>query len=235
MCAARAATGRAHGTTLPTSRDRRLLLPINRCDNTLPGNLGGQLLPSRVPRRLARRRPASTTSSGSSPRSSSLSTSPTIQRSREERGAARACGRSQDPTTLSTCIRCSRQRSRAPARRAPRPDLQRGGRQGEEERPGTRPRLGDGLHGQLHEPIQDPSITWLPSGPANENQDFKVTFDWSTTGKCGVPPSGNNSGHCMILQPVEVQIGGSHPGGGIDSNVRAYKLCDPTVWAHVAR
>ena len=46
---------------------------------------------------------------------------------------------------------------------------------------------------------------------ANQNQDYKVTFDWSTTGKCGVPPSGNNSGHCMILQPVEVQIGGKPP------------------------
>ena len=62
-----------------------------------------------------------------------------------------------------------------------------------------------------------------------------MSFDWSTSGKCGVPPSGNNSGHCIILQPVEVQIGGSHPGGGIDSNVRAFKLCDPTIRAHAAR
>ena len=31
----------------------------------------------------------------------------------------------------------------------------------------------------------------------------------------------------MILQPVEVQIGGSHPGAGtLDSNVRAVKLCE---------
>jgi hypothetical protein len=73
----------------------------------------------------------------------------------------------------------------------------------------------------------DPFITWNSGGPAPE-QPYKITFDWSTGGKCGVPPSNNNAGHCIILQPVQVQIGGSHPGGGI-GNVRAFKLCDPSI------
>jgi len=74
----------------------------------------------------------------------------------------------------------------------------------------------------------DPQITWIAAGPANENQPFKISFDWSTNGKCGIPPN-NNSAHCIVLQPVEVKIGGSHPGGGVDSNVQAFKLCDPSI------
>ena len=68
MCAARAATGRARGTTSPTWRGQTLFFPINRCDNVCPATSAGNCSPSRVPRRLARRRPASTTSSGSSRR-----------------------------------------------------------------------------------------------------------------------------------------------------------------------
>jgi hypothetical protein len=75
----------------------------------------------------------------------------------------------------------------------------------------------------------DPQITWLPGGPANENQPFNITFNWSTNGTCGIPPT-NNSAHCLVLQPVQVQIGGSHPGGGgVDGGVEAIKLCDPSI------
>ena len=89
--------------------------------------------------------------------------------------------------------------------------------------------LGTDYTRRLHK-YERPVVTWLPAGPAQENQSYNVKFDWSTAGACGVPPSNNNSGHCMILQPVEVQIGGTHPGTGTpDSNVRAVKLCEPTI------
>jgi Flp pilus assembly protein TadG len=74
-------------------------------------------------------------------------------------------------------------------------------------------------------------ITWSRSGPANEGPDpFRITFSWQNDGVCGIPPAGNNSGHCLILQPVDVQVGGGGPGtGSPDSNVRSYKLCDPAL------
>jgi hypothetical protein len=73
-------------------------------------------------------------------------------------------------------------------------------------------------------------ITWSRSGPADEGQSFTISFDWQNAGPCGIPPSGNNSGHCLVLQPVEVRIGGSGPGtGSPNSNVRSYKLCEPSI------
>jgi hypothetical protein len=59
-----------------------------------------------------------------------------------------------------------------------------------------------------------------------------VTISWDVVhnGVCGVPPSGNNSGHCLIVQVADVQIGGTDPGNGDpNSNVRAVKLCDQAV------
>jgi Flp pilus assembly protein TadG len=74
------------------------------------------------------------------------------------------------------------------------------------------------------------TVTWNSAGPARDNATFRVSFDWQVGGACGVPPAGNNSGHCLILQPVEVRIGGSQPGtGSPNSNVRAYKLCEPSI------
>jgi Flp pilus assembly protein TadG len=78
---------------------------------------------------------------------------------------------------------------------------------------------------------KNPVVTWVTSGPANENQTYTLSFDWQKGGQCGIPPSGNNSGHCLIVEVVDVQIGGTNPGGGGDpnSNLRAVKLCDPVV------
>jgi hypothetical protein len=74
------------------------------------------------------------------------------------------------------------------------------------------------------------TVSWNVNGPAADNSSFDVMFDWQIGGACGIPPSGNNSGHCLILQPVDVQVGGSGPGtGSPNSNVRSYRLCDPAI------
>jgi hypothetical protein len=72
-------------------------------------------------------------------------------------------------------------------------------------------------------------VYWNAAGPAAENVSYEVSFVWSNDGPCGQPPSTNNSGHCLILQPVEVRIGGNRPGQGFAGNVRAYKLCEPSI------
>jgi len=73
-------------------------------------------------------------------------------------------------------------------------------------------------------------ISWNVNGPAQDNASFDVKFNWQTGGACGIPPAGNNSGHCLILQPVEVQVGGSGAGtGSPDSNLRSYRLCEPAI------
>jgi Flp pilus assembly protein TadG len=75
----------------------------------------------------------------------------------------------------------------------------------------------------------DGVITWSRSGPAQEGQNFRIAFSWANAGPCGVPPP-NNSGHCLVLLPVDVKIGRGCPGCGFPgSNVQAYKLCDPTI------
>jgi Flp pilus assembly protein TadG len=73
------------------------------------------------------------------------------------------------------------------------------------------------------------NVYWNAAGPAAENVSYEVSFVWSNDGPCGQPPSTNNSGHCLILQPVEVRIGGNRPGQGFAGNVRAYKLCEPSI------
>jgi Flp pilus assembly protein TadG len=73
-------------------------------------------------------------------------------------------------------------------------------------------------------------ITWSRGGPALEGQDFRISFGWQNAGECGIPPSNNNSAHCLVLLPVEVQIGGSCAGcGSPNSNLRSYRLCDPVI------
>lgn len=73
-------------------------------------------------------------------------------------------------------------------------------------------------------------LYWNPAGPAPGDESYTLEFDWSMGGPCGVPPAGNNAGHCLVIEVVEKQIGGSRPGeGNPDSNLRAYKLCDETI------
>jgi hypothetical protein len=72
-------------------------------------------------------------------------------------------------------------------------------------------------------------LTWNAAGPAAENQPYDIGFDWVLYGPCG-PAPGNNSGHCMIVEVVDVQVGGGGPGSGDpNSNLRAVKLCDQAV------
>ena len=70
------------------------------------------------------------------------------------------------------------------------------------------------------------TITWKDGAKTGVN----ITWDSVSGQPCGTPPANNNSGHCMVVQVVEVQVGGTDPGhGDPNSNVRAVKLCDPTV------
>ena len=73
------------------------------------------------------------------------------------------------------------------------------------------------------------SVLWNTPGPASDTGNKNVSFSWINDGPCGIPP-GNNSSHCLVVDYVDIQIGGSGPGGGDpNSNIRAYKLCEPTV------
>lgn len=73
-------------------------------------------------------------------------------------------------------------------------------------------------------------IAWIPGGPAVEGQQYDISFDWAIEGPCGIPPTNNNSGRCVIAETVEFAVGGSLPGQGSGiSNVRAIKLCDPAI------
>ncbi len=72
-------------------------------------------------------------------------------------------------------------------------------------------------------------LTWNASGPAAENQPYDISFAWVLNGPCGAAPQGN-SGHCMVVEVVDVQVGGTDPGGGDpNSNLRAVKLCDQAI------
>jgi hypothetical protein len=72
------------------------------------------------------------------------------------------------------------------------------------------------------------NFAWNAAGPSPE-QDYRVSFHWEIFGPCGqAPPS--NSGHCMVVEVVDVQVGGTNPGqGDPNSNLRAVKLCDPSI------
>jgi Flp pilus assembly protein TadG len=95
--------------------------------------------------------------------------------------------------------------------------------------PGSDPVLNQDYTVNTSDP-KNPILTWLPGGPANEKQTYTLSFDWQKGGACGIPPSGNNSGHCLIIKVTDVQIGGSGPNNGSpDSNLRAVKLCDPAI------
>jgi Flp pilus assembly protein TadG len=71
------------------------------------------------------------------------------------------------------------------------------------------------------------SFTW--TGPTS-GPKIKVQFDWSVPGQCGTPPS-NSSAVCIKVKTVEVRLGGSNPCPSCSplSNIRAVKLCDPSV------
>jgi Flp pilus assembly protein TadG len=69
-------------------------------------------------------------------------------------------------------------------------------------------------------------LTWQDGAKTGVN----ITWDAVTGRPCGTPPSGNNSGHCMVVEIVDVQVGGGGPGSGDpNSNLRAVKLCDQAV------
>jgi len=64
-----------------------------------------------------------------------------------------------------------------------------------------------------------------------KENNVKITWDAIVNGPCGQAPPGGNEGHCLVVQIVDVAIGGSDPGTGegVGSNIRAYRLCDSLV------
>jgi len=205
-------------------KGQTLTFPINRCDTVLPGNPGGQLLKNSTNEATCPQSPGQYDIIGYF-----AAKLINVYRSNQVSAGSGSCSGVRtfpgpnNPFNVYSMFEAT-QPSPCPA---DPPDLITNVQVGKIRKndPGSPPVLGTDYTVDYSNP-GDPSIAWLRGGPS---QDYKITFDWSTSGKCGIPPSNNNSGHCIILQPVEVQIGGSHPGGGIDSNVRAFKLCDPSI------
>jgi hypothetical protein len=69
------------------------------------------------------------------------------------------------------------------------------------------------------------SITWTGT-----RQKVTINFDWAVNGNCGPPPN-NSSAVCIKVLTVAVRLGGSNPCPTCSplSNIRAVKLCDPSV------
>jgi hypothetical protein len=205
-----------------------LNFPINRCDTTLPGNPGGQLLSGSTNEAICAatpgqydiigffaaklveiygaKDPAVTGSAGTCNQPRQMP-GPNNPFSLEIFGQSAGCFASPPDSISNISIVKDKNND-----------------------PGPQPQINVDYTVDTSNPA-DPVVTWIaPIGKYQPNQTFKVSFDWMFGGACGVPPANNASGHCMILQPVEVQIGGTHPGQGIpDSNLRAVKLCEPTI------
>jgi hypothetical protein len=206
-----------------------LLFPINRCDDVLPGNPFGQLLPGSTSEAACSQTPgqydiigyfAAILVQDYAPKD------PAVVGGTGSCTTARTFPGPNNPFTVYSMFEAT-QATPCPAS-APDQISNVAVTKVKNSDPGKDPVLGtDYLVDYSNQ--ADPSITWLPAGPANENQSYNVSFNWSTGGACGVPPSNNSSGHCLVLQPVAVHIGGSHPGGGGDGNVEAFKLCDPSI------
>ena len=94
--------------------------------------------------------------------------------------------------------------------------------------PGQDPVLNQDYSIDMSDP-KNPTLTWITAGQANENQNYTLSFNWAKGGLCGIPPSGNSSGHCITVEVVEVKIGGTPGNGSPDSNIRAVKLCDERI------
>ena len=206
---------------------KTLLFPINRCDDVLPGNLGGQLQSKSTAEAACSQTPGQYDIIGFF-----AAKLINVYKPNQVAGGTGSCSATRtfpgpnNPFAVYSGFEAS-QPSPCPSS-APDQISNVVIDKVKKNDPGPAPVLGTDYLVDYTNP-GDPVVTWIASGPANENQNYAVWFDWSINGKCGIPPAGNNSGHCMILQPVEVQIGGSHPGGGVDSNVRAYKLCEPSI------
>ena len=71
------------------------------------------------------------------------------------------------------------------------------------------------------------TITWTG---ATSPPKINIQFDWSLAGRCGTPP-GNASAVCILVKTVDVRVGGSSPCPTCSplSNIRAIKLCDPSI------
>jgi Flp pilus assembly protein TadG len=209
-------------------KGKTLMFPINRCDTTLPGNPGGQLLSGSTSEATCPQTPGQYDIIGFfAAKLVELykPNDPAVQGGSGSCTTPRVFPGPNNPFAVYSMFEASQP---SPCPPSP-PDAITNITLTKNGGPGQGPVLGTDYTVDYTN-ADDPLITWLPAGPAMENQSYNVKFNWSTAGACGVPPSNNNSGHCMILQPVEVQIGGTHPGQGVpSSNVRAVKLCEPTI------
>jgi Flp pilus assembly protein TadG len=203
-------------------KGQTLFFPINRCDTVLPGNPGGQLL-----KNSTNEADCSTTPGQYDIIGYFAAKLVNVYRTNQVSAGSGTCTTPRTfpgPNNPFTVYSMFEATQTAPCPPDP-PDTITNVTLDLIKKKGSAPVLGTDYTVDYSNPA-DPTVTWLPSGPADEDQDYNVSFEWATGGKCGVPPANSNSAHCIILQPVQVQIGGSHPGGGI-GNVRAFKLCDP--------
>jgi hypothetical protein len=70
-------------------------------------------------------------------------------------------------------------------------------------------------------------LAWNAAGPAEEGEQYVVSFDWANTGVCGPQPS-NASAHCIVVSWEGAQIGNG-PLGGLNVGVGAVRLCDLAI------
>jgi hypothetical protein len=77
----------------------------------------------------------------------------------------------------------------------------------------------EGTH-YTYDPI-DHVVDWIDG----VRDRVTISWDYAEGGPCGVAP-GNASAVCILVTTVEVQIGGTDPGGGADFGLRAIRLCD---------
>jgi Flp pilus assembly protein TadG len=208
-------------------KGQELLFPINRCDAVPPGNPYGQLLPNST-----NEAPCSTTPGQYDIIGYFAAKLVEVYRPNEVSGGTGTCAAPrQMPGPNNPFSLVTFGMSASPACFTAAPDVISNITITKDKNsdPGPQPQLNVDYTVNTSNPA-DPWITWIaPGGKYANNQTFKVSFDWSKAGECGVPPAGNNSGHCLILQPVEVRIGGHRPGEGFAGNVRAYKLCEPSI------
>jgi Flp pilus assembly protein TadG len=212
---------------------QELTFPINRCDATLPGDPYGQIA-----------RNGSEVACGNTPHQYDIIGFVALKllavyRPNEVQGQTGTCGPITRPfpgalgsynldqlgiaqgcfTTAPDAIDGSSV-TVTRASGTPRPDPRRGPD-------------GPTCTGTTHDWCYDPptrTIRWNTAGPAADNRNYEIRFQYRNDGPCGTPPAGNNSGHCLVVEVVDVRIGGTGAGGGDpNSNLRAIQLCNPEV------
>ena len=96
--------------------------------------------------------------------------------------------------------------------------------------PGPDPALNQDYTIDASDP-KNPVVTWVTSGPANENQTYTLSFDWQKGGRVRDSALGQQLGPLLDRRGRRRADRGNEPWRWRDpnSNLRAVKLCDPAV------